>query len=858
MQHAAAVYRFIPGVAATVTPPLSKQARVRELAVLPNSKAMSRSIYHDLRYALREIRRRPGIALVPIVTLALAIGAATTVFSVVNGVLLRPLPYTDPSRLVNIWNDIGDGPSAQSLPAISAVDWRFYRQNTKTFVDLGAAVGGGELGVTGIVGGPGVTPERITVGGLSANFLTVLGVQPMLGRGFLPEEDEVGGPRTALLSHAFWQRRYSGDSTILGKSIVLDDVPRTIVGVLPPTFRLLHPAETYMLRDSDIWVPLQLDWSANGRNSFTVYTVIGRLKPGVTLEQSQVELNAIAQQLRLVNPEYKTTSLRIRGVLLHDDVVKSVKPALLVLLAAIGLLVFIASANVANLLLARASSREREVAIRLTLGASRAQLIKQLLVESALLTTIAAMLGVGVAFSALWGLRSVAPASLPRLADIAVDWTVLGFTAGLLLVTALLSGLAPALHAARRGIGDLLGGTRVANHGRQPRLRNLLVACEVALSVVLLVGAVLLMRSFINLQAVRPGFVADGALSFHIALPNGTYPSFDERRAFTANLLARLRAIPGVTSVGAVTNLPLTGQAPTQWYAYDGKPEQWQSLHAERLTVTPDYFAAAGTRLLAGRTFTEADNSTAPTVVIIDELIAKKEWPNDSPIGKRLQVFDPDRPNPYATVIGVAEHVRTGDVREDGLPQIYWSYFARTGPNMSFVVRSSVLPNRLASAAQAVVTELNASLPVTNVAPLRTYLDAALAQPRFTLILMQAVGGLAVFLAAVGLYSVIAFVVGQRTREFGIRLALGESPRGLQRQVVARGMRVVALSAAAGVVIALLSVRSIQTLLFEVNPYDPVSFGVVVVFLLCLGIVACYTPARRASRADPLVALRME
>jgi putative ABC transport system permease protein len=819
---------------------------------------MSLQLQHDIRRALREIRRHPRAAIVPILTLALGIGAATIVFSVVNGVLLRPLPYSEPARLLNIWNDIGDGASAQSLPAVSANDWRYYQQHATRFTDFAAAVGGGELGATGIVGGAGVTPERVVTGGLSANFFSLLGVRPLLGRAFVPEEDVMGGPRTVILSHAFWARRFNSDSTIIGKIIELDDAPRTIVGVLPESFRLLHPAETYLLRDSDIWMPLQLDWNARGRNNFTVYTIIGRMKPGVTLEQANTDLAAIAQGLRSVNPEYKTTSIRIRGVPLHHDVVKSVKPALYVLLTAVSLLVLIACANVANLLLARASSRQREIAVRLAIGASRWQLVRQLLAESTVLTLVAGVLGVGLTIAGLRILTQVQPANLPRLVDIGVDLNVLAFASGLLLVTALLTGLAPALHASRQSINDLLGGTRVANHGRQLMVRKALIVGEVALSVVLLVGAGLLARSFGNLQAVRPGFVADGTLSFHIALPRGAYPSFDERRAFVSALTARLGALPGVKSVGATSNLPLTGQGPTQWYAFDAKPEQWQSLHAERLSVTPDYFAAAGTRLLSGRLFTASDDGNAPTVVIIDDAIARAGWPNESPIGKRLQVFPPQSPNPYATVVGVVEHVRTGDLREDGLPQIYWSYNARSAQNMSYVLRSSLPPERLAAAAQRVVSESNAALPVTNVAPLTRYLRAASSQARFTLVLMQIVGALAVFLAGVGLYSVIAFVVALRTREFGIRLALGETPGALQRRVVSRGLTLVGVSAVVGIVAALLAVQGVQSLLFQVSPYDPTIFAAVVLFLASVGAVACFAPARRASRSDPLTALRAE
>ena len=815
----------------------------------------------DLRFALREIRRHPAASFIPVLALALGIGAATAVFSVVNGVLLRPLPYHEPDRLINIWNDIGEGPTAQSLPAVSAHDWRYYRQNTTRFVDFAAATGGVELGATGIVGGAGVTPEKVVIGGLSANFLPLLGVRPMLGRSFTPEEDVAGGPRTVILSHPFWLRRFNGDSAIVGKTIEIDDILRTVVGVLPPSFRLMHPAETYVLRDSDVYTPLQLNWDGPGRGIyFTVYTVIGRLKPGVTLAEAQTDLASIAAGLRAVNAEYKTTPLVIRGIPLHQDVVKSVRPALLVLLAAVGLLVLIACANVANLLLARASAREQEIAVRLAVGASRWQVVRQLLVESVVLTAIAGALGVALAVAGVWYLTAAQPMELPRLRDIAVDWRVLVFASVLLCATALLCGLVPALHASRQSLGRILGSGRVANHGKQPMLRTVLIVAEVALSMVLLVGAGLLVRSFGQLQAVRPGFVADGTLSFHVALPRSKYQNFQQRHAFASDLLGRLRGISGVQSVGATSNLPLTGQAPTRWYAFDGKPEQWQSLHAEGLSVTPDFFAAAGTRLLAGRLFTDADDNNAPPVVIIDEVIARNGWgwPNVNPVGQRIQLAPLESPQPWGTVVGVVEHVRSGDLREDGLPQIYWSFKARTPGNMNFVLRSSLPPAQLAATVQRAVSEVNPGMPVTNVAPLTKYLNAALAEARFALLLMQIVGGLAAFLAAVGLYSVISFVVAHRTREFGIRLALGETPAGLQRWVVARGMSLVMLGALVGAGVALVAVQAVQALLYQVSPRDPVIFATVGVALLVVGVIACYVPARRASGSDPLTALRAE
>jgi predicted permease len=820
---------------------------------------MSLSILPDVRFAVREIRRHPTASFIPVLALALGIGAATIVFSVVNGVLLRPLPYHEPERLINIWNDIGEGATAQSLPAVSANSWRTYQKTSTQFADFAAASGGQELGATGIVGAAGDTPERVVTGGLSANFLPLLGVRPLLGRAFIPEEDTQGGPRTVILSHRFWTRRFAADSTIVGRTLELDGIPRTIVGVLPESFRLLHPAETYLLRDSDIWTPLQLDWNNTARNNFTVYTVIGRLKPGVTLEQAQTDLAAIAQHMRDQSERLRTTRFVIRGVPLHADVVKSVRPALLVLLAAVGLLVLIACANVANLLLARASAREREIAVRLAVGASRQQIVRQLLVESAVLTTVAGMLGVALAVGGVWYVSELPAATLPRARDIHLDWTVLLFTGGLLLLVTLLCGLAPALHASRQSLNRVLGGGRVANHGKQPMLRTVLIVAEVALSVVLLVGAGLLVRSFMQLQAVRPGFVAEGTLSFNVALPRATYQNFEQRQAFTNDLLGRLRGVPGVQAVGAVLNLPLTGQGPTRLYGFEGRPEG-RTLYSEGMSVTPDYFAAMGTRLLAGRLFTTADHGNAPPVVIIDEIIARNGWgwPNVNPVGQRLQIAALDAPNPWATIVGVAEHVRTGDLREDGLPQLYYSYYSWTVGTMNYVLRSTLPPDQLAQVVQSTVAAVNPAIPVTNVEPLTTYVDAAMAEARFALVLMQIVGGLAAFLAAVGLYSVIAFVVTHRTREFGIRLALGETPGGLQRWVVARGIRLVLLGAVIGGVAALGAVQAIQALLYQVSPRDPVIFTTAGAFLLGIGAIACYMPARRASGADPLTALRAE
>ena len=841
---------------------LRDRRRVRAFAAtLPHPSytetPMRDSFARDFRYAVRGLLRNPGFTIIAVLALALGIGSATTIFSVVNGVLMQPLPYRAPDRLVNIWNDLGDG--AQSLPAVSAADFLDYRNETTLFEDFAAGSGGGMVGASGILTGTG-EPERVDVSPVSSNFFPLLGVQPMLGRQFTADEERFRGPNVVMLSHALWSRRYGSDSSIVGKTILLDGTPNEVVAVLPPSFRLLLPTEAFLIKDSEIWKPLQYNRDALPPRNLTGFTVFGRLKPGVSVEQAQAEMDAVAARFRERHAIHKASNLRIRVIGLHHDVVKGVRPALLILLAATGLLVIIACANVANLLLARATARERELSVRLAMGASRMQIARQMLTESAMLALVGGALGMAITVAALWYLRYLQPTNLPRLSNVRVDWVVAGFAALTCLVTAVLFGLAPALHGARSGVGEVLRSAgRIAGHGRAARLRQTLIIGEVALTLILLIGAGLMVRSFVALQQARPGFDGDGAMTFEISLPGAKYRNGDARLAFIDAIEARLRALPGVTTVGVTSQLPLTGSGPLQPYAYNEETaRKWESVSADRRAVTTDYFLASRTRLLAGRTFQRTDGPGGPRIIVVDEHLATRAWPNESAVGKQLQLDETGAENNMATVIGVVEHVRMHDLAADGLPQIYTSYYRVPGGRVSFVVRSTGDLTTLTTAIRREIRVLDPDLPVNALVPFSSYVDTARAHARFSLLLMQLVAGIALVLAAIGIYGVIAYSVGQRMKEFGVRMALGESPTSLRLAVLRQGVRLAIVSIGIGLAGAALTTRFLDRLLYDVSPRDPLTFGAVAVFLLLIAGAASLIPAWRASRADPITALRSD
>jgi len=815
---------------------------------------MRDTLRRDLAYALRGLRRSPAFTLIVVLTLGAGLGAATTIFSVINGVLLRPLPYREPERLVMIWNDFGQG--AQSLPATSATDYLDYERETTLFEGFAAGTGGSEVGATGVLTGEGAS-ERVELTPISANLLPLLGVKPELGRTFTSEEEAPQGPKVVMLTHGLWIRRYGGDRAIIGRTIQVDAVPHTVVGILPAKFRLFLPPEAYAIREGDVYTPLQIDRANLPPRNLTTLTVFGRIKRGVSLAQAQDEMNRVAARFRATYPEHKMSQVRIRAVPLHHDVVKDVEPTLVLLLAAVGLLVLIACANVANLLLARATARERELAIRQAMGANRGQIVRQLLTESLLLAGMAGVVGVALTYTGLAGLARLAPAGLPRLDDVRVDWRVAAFTILLCVATAVLFGLTPAMHAAEPSGSDVLrAGSRVANAGRQGKIRNVLIAAEIALSLVLLVGGGLLMRSFLALQRVRPGFEPTGVLTFQLSLPLGAYPEGAKRKQFYEELERRLTALPGVRSAARTNQLPLTGSGALQPYAYDEETARnFESVTAEARWVSPDYFKTLGTQVLSGRAFTPNDKAFGPSrTIIVDDRLAKRVWGRESPIGKQLQLEPTGTPNLNATVVGVVEATRMLGLDGYGLPAIYSPYPPFL--TASYALRTAGDPAALIPAVRREVAAMDPSLPLADLKPMQDYVEDALAGPKLSLLLMQAVGGLALLLATIGIYGVISYSVSQRQREFGVRIALGETPTRLTRTVVLQGARLVGVSLALGLTGAVLATRLLSGLLYGVSPSDPATFIGVTLALATVALAACYVPARRAAHADPLSILR--
>jgi putative ABC transport system permease protein len=815
------------------------------------------TVLQDLRYATRALRRTPGFTFAAVLTLALGIGATTTIFTVVNGVLLRPLPYPGADRIANIWNDFGVG--AQSLPAVSPLDFRDYQRRSRTFEMFAAGSDGNVVGLRGNLSGDG-EPERVNVASVTANFFPLFGVTPAYGRNFLEAEEAAGGPHVAMLSDRLWRRRYGADPTIVGRTVQMDGVAFQVVGILPADFRLALPAEAFLITDAELWTPLQFDYGHAPPRNYTFFTVFGRIRPDVTFAQAQAEMNGIALQFRKEFPEHAGTQVRIRAVPLQQDVVKGARPALLVLLGAVGFVLLIACANVAHLLLVRATVREHEFALRTALGASRGAVVRQLLTESAVLAVLGGGLGLLVTTVALALLRALHPSNLPRLAEIDLDGRVLAFTALTCFVTTLVFGLAPALQAAGKDPQrSLQGGGRAGTGTGRHRIRALLILGEVALSVILLVGAGLLVRSFIALQDVRPGFDADDILTFQLALPVSRYPSADARRTFVRELESRMAELPGVKRVGLISKLPLTGSGPLSPYAFDeATARNWESVTADGRQVSPDYFAAMNTRLLAGRAFNWDDAVDKPPVIIIDETLARQAWPGRSAVGRQLQLGPTGEANNMAEVVGVVEHERSHDLTRAVRPLIFYPMGQLLPPVVDVVLETGVAPRSLVGAATSLVHDVDKDLAVTRMTPMVTYLSEGMAQARFSLLLMATLGGIALLLAAVGIFGVIAYTVTQRTREFGIRLALGEDPRHTRRDVIARGMRLVVPSILVGLGASLLFTRFLGGLLYQVSPHDPLTLGGIAALLATVALAACYLPARRATAVDPAIALRSE
>jgi len=804
---------------------------------------LEEDMFQDLRFGLRMLLKNPGFTLVATLTLALGIGANTAIFSVVNALILRPLPYPDSERLV--WVEEVSKKTNNSQPAWGAhfLDWQ---EHSRTLESIAAQDGG-----TRTLTGAG-EPERVEVGQISASFLRLFGVQPLTGgRNFSAAEDKPGGDRVAILSHALWQRRYNGNQDIVGRSVTLNDANFTVIGVAPKNFRYFQ--------NFDVWLPLALDPVAQLAGETRYYgTTVARLKPGVSIEQAQAEMDALSQRYEMTRPEGKSRiESRTRLVPLQDYLLGERRRPLLVLLGAVGLVLLIACANVANLMLARAGAREKELAIRGALGAGRLRLARQLLTECLLLATAGSAAGLLLA-SWITGLigslnSTNALGEMGRVAAITIDLRVLGFTLLITLVTGLLFGLLPALRLSRTDLNvSLKEGGRGGLHGRG--LRNALMVSEVALAIVLLIGAGLLIRSFVKLLDVNPGYRAENLLTAKIALPP-RYRDNSQRAQFYERILQRLAALPGVTSVGATSHLPLTGYNMGATLRVEGRAphpgEREPSAPVAR--VSPDYFRTMGISLRAGRLINDGDTQDAPDVALLTETLALRLFPNEDPLGKRLSVA-----GLAATIIGVVNDIRYTGLDGEVEQAVYLSYRQLPRSGMALVLRGAVEPSSLAPALRNAVREIDPALPLYDVMTMNERLSNSVAARRFNLLLLGGFAALALLLAGVGVYGVISYVVTQRTHEIGVRMALGAQKADIARLFVKQGMALVLRGVALGSVGAFALTRVMKSLLFDVSPTDPLTFAVITLLLLGVALLACWIPARRATRVDLMITLRRD
>jgi putative ABC transport system permease protein len=805
----------------------------------------------DLRFALRMLRRTPGVTAVALMTLALGIGANSAIFSVVDAVLLRPLPYRDAHQLVMI---NGKFPRMQLFRVgLSGPELKDVASQMKTLASVGAY----EQGDFNLSGGS-TPPERVIAGLASSGLFPTLGVQPILGRFFAADEAWKGNDRVVVIDHGLWQRRFGGDSNVLGKLITLDNDAYRIIGVLPPGFRIE--------RQCEVWLPLSSSIEMLEKRSTHWLKVVGRMKPGVTAQMLTAELAGFSSRLTQAYPgNYKSGGWELEWRPLRDEVVGNVRPALLVLLGAVACVLLIACANVANLMLARAAARQREMAIRAALGAGRARLMRQLLTESLLLALFGGGLGLVLA---MWGLDAIiaaSPDALPRVREIALDGRVVAFTCAVALATGVAFGLVPALAASRVDLNDALKEGGRGTTAARGRLRQALVVVEVMLSLVLLVGAGLMLRSFWRLGDVRPGLDANHVLTLRVSLPETVGSASDEERQrwvhWFERAQARLGQLPGVTTVGAVNHLPFDGRSSDTSFQIEGyMPPDGAEPDNELRVVLPGYFQALGIPLVRGRLIAAGDAPTAPSAVVINQAMARRYWHGDEdPIGKRLKIDAGGANGPWCTIVGIV-----GDVHGFGLDvapraEMYFPYAQSPGSaSLALVLRTTVPPESLVPTVQAVMSELDPNQPIYDLRPMTDLVASSLARRRFSLGLMLLFAVVALLLAAVGIYGVMAYTVAQRTHEIGVRVALGARPTDVMKMVVRDGMRLVLFGLGLGLAAALLLTRVVSSLLYGISTTDASTYVAIAAVLALVALVAVLLPARRATRIEPMVALRTE
>ncbi|MGH9851014.1 MAG: ABC transporter permease, partial [Blastocatellia bacterium] len=739
---------------------------------------------------------------------------------------------------------------------VSEPELQDFREQAQLFEGFGM-LNGGSYALTG-----NGEPEQLLGAEISDNFLDLFGVRVIAGRDFTPADEQPGAPRVALLSHGLWQRRFGGEPSVIGSTINLADRPTTVIGILPPAFALMLPSETQEATKLDVWVPYTWDAVRHPRPHRTL-TVLGRMKAGVSLPQAQAEMNALA--IRLTPQHYTRTGFAVKVVSLHNDLVKKQRPALLLLLAAVGFVLLIACANVANLLLVRAAAREKEIAVRAALGARRARLVRQLLTESVMLAVLGGGLGT---LLAVWGvnvLATLGPADLPRLDEVGINFQVLVFTCVMATLTGILFGLFPALRASKTNLTQSLkDGSRNLAGGASPRLSSAIVVTQIALSLLLLVGAGLLLRSFLKLTQVDPGFAAHHVLTLKLNPPRAKYKDGIAVGNFYQQLMERVQALPGVEAAAAVNNLPLSNESSKGQLTFEGVTANAEranlaTAEVDQSAITPDYFKVMQTPLLAGRFFTPQDTRESPRVAIIDETLARRLWPNDSPIGRRLTFGRfPEKVETWVEIVGVVRRIRRHRLDADVREHVYFPHAQSAKIQMTLTLRTTGEPLALSGAVRAAVQSLDPDQPVFRIRTMDEVLAGALAPARFTLSLLLLFAVVAAALAAVGIYGVMAHAVSQRTHEIGIRLALGAQGRDVLRLIVRQGLQLALGGVALGLVAAFALTRLLKTQLFDVSATDPLTFVGLATLLFVVALLACWIPSRRATKVDPLIALRSD
>jgi putative ABC transport system permease protein len=809
------------------------------------------SIIKDIRYGVRGLLKHPGFTAIVVITLALGIGASTAIFSVVDNVLLRRLPYRNAERIIAIQEFNREGKRGQ-ITSANFLDWR--AQNT-VFEHLAA------IKTTTSNLALSDQAERIELAQTNANFFDVFGITPQYGRTFIPQDEQAGHEPVVVVSNTLWQRRFGSDPSLVGKPITLDGRNYTVIGIAPPGFQ--YPDKT------ELWVPpLQLapelfpGQDVTQTRGMGYLAAVALLKSGVSEQQAAAEMETITARLRQQYPEINNRRFN-RVVSLHEHLIGDTNKVLWLLLGAVTFVLLIGCANVANLLLASGAARQKEMAIRTALGASRWRVMRQLFTESTILALIGGAAGVLIA---IWGLAAITkllPADFPRLNEIHLDLRILGFTFAASVLTGILFGLVPALQISRTDIQESIRETGRGASGsrRQSRFRQALIIGEVALSVVLLAGAGLLFRSFLRLQSVNTGFVSEQVLTARLTPSGPNFTTQADLNKFYNTLLEKVSTIPGVQDAGLIDTLPLY-KGPTTGFRVDGRPietrDKWPMVNFR--TISPNYFRAMGIPVLQGRAHTDRDDANAPSVVIINQQTVREIFPNEDPIGKRITFggVDQNQQPLWVEIIGVVANIRSVELREESTAEIYFPATQNFWPSMSLVVRSSVEPESLSGSIRQVVHDVDKSVPVSQVKTMDHVVSESIMQPRFNLFLLGLFSTVAMLLSAAGIYGVTAYTVSQRTHELGIRLALGAQVSDVLKMILGQGMAVIGVGLVLGLAAAFALMRLLRSLLFGVGENDPLTFAAITLVLLMVALIACYIPARRATKVDPLVALRSE